>query len=292
VEIEEGIDGLVHISDMSWTKRVHHPSEVVKKGDKVQVVVLNMDTDNKRISLGMKQLIENPWDRLKDNYPVGIEIDCPIVRLLEKGVVVDLGNDIEGFVPISQLGIKGAVNNPADVLIIGDVLQLKVIEVDSENHRIVLAVRDMAEIKKLVKERLKAAQKSKAAEQEELATEIPAEEKVEVEEKAEPAAQTETAAVSVEEPTAQVPDQTAEKEKEQEVKEKKPKGETRKRAAKQQKVSAQENLSEEQDKVGEAKLEKKEETEPDRKEEVSSPELKADEKSDEESANVEKVENS
>jgi len=292
VEIEEGIDGLVHISDMSWTKRVHHPSEVVKKGDKVQVVVLNMDTDNKRISLGMKQLIENPWDRLKDNYPVGIEIDCPIVRLLEKGVVVDLGNDIEGFVPISQLGIKGAVNNPADVLIIGDVLQLKVIEVDSENHRIVLAVRDMAEIKKLVKERLKAAQKSKAAEQEELATEIPAEEKVEVEEKAEPAAQTETAAVSVEEPTAQVPDQTAEKEKEQEVKEKKPKGETRKRAAKQQKVSAQENLSEEQDKVGEAKLEEKEETEPDRKEEVSSPELKADEKSDEESANVEKVENS
>ncbi|OGG05217.1 MAG: hypothetical protein A3F83_08560, partial [Candidatus Glassbacteria bacterium RIFCSPLOWO2_12_FULL_58_11] len=139
VEIEEGIDGLVHISDMSWTKRVHHPSEIVKKGDKVQVVVLNMDTDNKRISLGMKQLTENPWDSLKEKFPVGTEVDCKIIRLLEKGVVVDLGNDVEGFVPVSQLGIRGTVNNPADVFRIEYQIGLKVIEVDPDNHRIVLA---------------------------------------------------------------------------------------------------------------------------------------------------------
>ncbi|HUU27615.1 MAG TPA: 30S ribosomal protein S1 [archaeon] len=184
VEIEEGIDGLVHISDMSWTKRVHHPSEVVKKGDKVQVVVLNMDIENKRISLGMKQLYENPWDRLKENYPVGTEVDCAIVRLLEKGVVVDLGNDVEGFVPISQLGIKGTVNNPAEVLKIGDVLDLRVIEVDPENHRIVLAVRDMVEVKKIAKERLKKSREEKRAEAEAEAAKAGKEEAREVKEEA------------------------------------------------------------------------------------------------------------
>ena len=127
VEIEEGIDGLVHISDMSWTKRIHHPSEVLKKGDKVQVIVLNMDVDNKRISLGIKQLQDNPWDNLPEKYPVGTEVEAPIVRLLEKGVVVDLGDDVEGFVPISQLGVRGAVNNPAEVYRVGDELDLKVI---------------------------------------------------------------------------------------------------------------------------------------------------------------------
>jgi small subunit ribosomal protein S1 len=157
VEIEDGIDGLVHISDMSWTKRIHHPSEMVKKGDKVKVVVLNMDVENKRISLGMKQLADNPWEQIGEKYPVGTEVDCPIVRLLEKGVVVDLGEDIEGFVPISQLGLKGTVSNPAEVYKIGDQLKLKIIENDPQNHRIVLAVRDMAEAKRYAKEQLKTA---------------------------------------------------------------------------------------------------------------------------------------
>lgn len=185
VEIEEGIDGLVHISDMSWTKRVHHPSEVVKKSDKVQVVVLNMDTENKRISLGMKQLTDNPWESLREKFPVGTEVDCPISRLLEKGVVVDLGDDVEGFVPVSQLGIRGTEANPADVYRNGDELELKVIEVDPDNHRIVLAVRDLAMAKKFVKERMKeiaeqeaaeaAAAEAKAAEKETAESETPEE---------------------------------------------------------------------------------------------------------------------
>ena len=166
VEIEEGIDGLVHISDMSWTKRVHHPSEMVKKSDKVQVIVLNMDVENKRISLGMKQLTENPWEGLRDKFPVGTEVDCPVTRLLEKGVVVDLGDDVEGFVPVSQLGIRGLVNNPAEIYRNGDKIELKVIEVDPDNHRIVLSVRDLAVAKKFVKERMKEIAEQEAAEKE------------------------------------------------------------------------------------------------------------------------------
>jgi small subunit ribosomal protein S1 len=139
VEIEPGIDGLIHISDMSWTKRVQHPSEVVKKGDAVDVVILNIDGENKRISLGLKQAEEDPWLRIGETYPIGMELRGRSVRLMDKGVVVDLGNDIEGFVPISQLGVPN-IENPGDAVKEGQVLELKVLEVDPIHHRIVLAV--------------------------------------------------------------------------------------------------------------------------------------------------------
>jgi predicted RNA-binding protein with RPS1 domain len=140
VEIEPGIDGLIHISDMSWTKRVQHPSEVVKKGDAVDVVILNIDSENKRISLGLKQAEEDPWLRIGETYPVGTEMRSKVVRLMDKGVVVDIGNDIEGFVPISQLGQGAAVNSPADVVYEGMNLDTRVLEVDPIHRRIVLSV--------------------------------------------------------------------------------------------------------------------------------------------------------
>ncbi len=139
VEIEPGIDGLIHISDMSWTKRVQHPSEVVKKGDTVDVVILNIDPDNKRISLGLKQAEEDPWLRIGETYPVGREIRGYAVRLMDKGVVVDLGSDLEGFVPMSQLGVEN-ISQPSDAVKEGQALDLKVLEVDPIHHRIVLAV--------------------------------------------------------------------------------------------------------------------------------------------------------
>src|SRR4051794_29286225 len=139
VEIEPGIDGLIHISDMSWTKRVQHPSEVVKKGDEVDVVILGVDAENKRISLGLKQTQDDPWEHLADQFHAGQEINGKVTRLQDKGVAVDLGDDVEGFVPVSQLGVTG-LQNPADVFIEGDDLEMRVTEVDAGNRRIVLEV--------------------------------------------------------------------------------------------------------------------------------------------------------
>src|SRR5690606_34757968 len=131
--------GLVHISDMSWTKRIQHPSEVVRKGDDVEVVILGVDADNKRISLGLKQTQEEPWGEIAQAYTPGREITGTISGLQDKGVAVDLGNDIEGFVPLSQIGVTG-LQNPADLFAEGDVLEMEVTEVDPENRRIVLNV--------------------------------------------------------------------------------------------------------------------------------------------------------
>src|SRR5712691_3090359 len=138
VEIALGIDGLIHISDMSWTKRVQHPSEVVKKGDEVDVLILNVDAENKRISLGLKQAQEDPWLRIGETYPVGTDLRGRVTRLMDKGVVVDLGSDIEGFVPMSQLGIPD-IQQPGDAVKEGQAVELKVLEVDPIHHRIVLA---------------------------------------------------------------------------------------------------------------------------------------------------------
>jgi len=139
VEIEAGIDGLIHISDMSWTKRVQHPSEVINKGDEVEVVILNIDGDNKRISLGLKQAMEDPWLKIGETLPIGTEMRGHAVRMMDKGVVVDLGNDLEGFAPMSQLGVAD-VSDPAEAVTEGQPLDVKVLEVDPIHHRIVVAV--------------------------------------------------------------------------------------------------------------------------------------------------------
>jgi len=144
VEIEPGIDGLIHISDMSWTKRVQHPSEVVRKGDDIEVVVLGVDPENKRISLGLKQLTEDPWEDLVKIYSPGVERDGPVVRLLDDGVVVDLGDDVEGFVPRSHVAVPPGKDVP-DVLEPGQTMGVRVIETDAANRRIVLTVTQMPE---------------------------------------------------------------------------------------------------------------------------------------------------
>ena len=144
VEIEPGIDGLVHVSDMSWTKRVEHPSEIVQKGDEVQVLVLDVDAEAKRISLGIKQLQDDPWPGISERFSAGVEPEGTVARVQEKGVVVDLGDDIEGFSPTSHTGVdEGAVLG--EYFRRGEALKVKVIESDAGNRRIVLEVTEVPE---------------------------------------------------------------------------------------------------------------------------------------------------
>jgi small subunit ribosomal protein S1 len=138
VELEQGVDGLVHISDLSWTKKVRHPGEIVKKGDEIEVIILGVDVDQRRISLGHKQIDDNPWDRFGDNYRVGTEVEGKIVRIIEKGVIVELPLGVDGFVPISQLAL-GQIKNIADKFKVGDELPLKVVEFDKDSKKIVLS---------------------------------------------------------------------------------------------------------------------------------------------------------
>ncbi|HTO89540.1 MAG TPA: 30S ribosomal protein S1 [Candidatus Sulfotelmatobacter sp.] len=140
VELEEGIDGLVHVSDMSWTKRVAHPSEVLKKGDTVEVVILSIDKEHRRISLGLKQVSEDPWPQLAERFPSGLELKGTINRLFDRGAIVDLGDGIEGFVPLSQIGIDD-LKRPNDAFEVGEELTMKVTRVDVPNHRLILSVK-------------------------------------------------------------------------------------------------------------------------------------------------------
>ncbi|MFV2007921.1 MAG: 30S ribosomal protein S1, partial [Longimicrobiales bacterium] len=147
VEIEPGIDGLVHVSDMSWTKRVEHPSEVVQKGEEVEVIVLDVDAENKRISLGLKQMQDDPWPEISERFTAGVEQAGSVVRVQDKGVVVDLGDDIEGFVPASHANMPEEEAEPEDYYEAGDAVELKVIESDAANRRIVLEITSTPEKK-------------------------------------------------------------------------------------------------------------------------------------------------
>jgi small subunit ribosomal protein S1 len=139
VELEEGVDGLVHISDLSWTKKIRHPGEVVKKGERLDVVILGIDVDQRRISLGHKQVNDNPWDSFEEVYKPGSPTEGKIVRIIEKGVIVELPTGVDGFVPASQLA-QSQVKHVADAFHVGDTLPLQVIEFEKDSKKIVLSV--------------------------------------------------------------------------------------------------------------------------------------------------------
>ena len=139
VELEQGVDGLVHISDLSWTKKIRHPGEVVKKNQNIDVIILGVDVEQRRISLGHKQITDNPWDTFENTYKTGVETTGKLTRIIEKGVIVELPLGVEGFVPASQLSTN-PIKNIADQFSIGDQLNLKVIVFDKDNKKIVLSV--------------------------------------------------------------------------------------------------------------------------------------------------------
>ena len=139
VELEPGIDGLVHISDLSWTKKLRHPGEMLEKGEEIEVMVLSIDPDQRRISLGHKQVLENPWEQFGDEYGVGSFTNGKVVRIIDKGVIVELPRGVDGFVPTSQLALA-PVKEIAEHFKIGDELPMNVIEFDADSKKIVLSV--------------------------------------------------------------------------------------------------------------------------------------------------------
>jgi small subunit ribosomal protein S1 len=134
-----GIDGLVHISELSWS-HVNHPSEVVQVGDKVEVMVLDVDLSRERISLGLKQTQEDPWKQLVKNFPVGSLVEGKVTKLVPFGAFVEIGDGVEGLVHISEMA-KGHVEKPEDVVSVGLAVHVKVMDVDMDRRRISLSVR-------------------------------------------------------------------------------------------------------------------------------------------------------
>ena len=142
VGLEDGIDGLIHISDMSWLKHIKHPSEVLKKGQKVQAVVVKVDKEKQRISLSLKQLSGDPWsNEIPEKYAVGSTVDCRIVKIADFGIFVELAEGIEGLIHVSESGVEPPVR-AEDVMKIGDEVRAKVTKIDTVEKKIALSIKE------------------------------------------------------------------------------------------------------------------------------------------------------
>ncbi len=141
VEIEEGIDALLHVSDISWTKKVTHPSEVLEKGQQIEVKVLSIDPENEKISVGLKQLEKDPWQEVIDAHPIGTHVEVEIAKLVSFGAFARMENGIEGLIHVSELS-KERVQKPEEVLSVGDKVNCKVISVDPQERKIGLSIRE------------------------------------------------------------------------------------------------------------------------------------------------------
>jgi len=140
VELEEGIDGMVHVSDMSWTRKINHPSEVLKKNDEVEALVLSIDKGNQRVSLGLKQLEDDPWSHIDDRFKVGEVVKGTVAKIASFGAFVSLAGDIDGLIHISQLS-EDHVEKVKDVIKVGDEIEARVIKVDKVERRIGLSIK-------------------------------------------------------------------------------------------------------------------------------------------------------
>jgi len=143
IEIEPGIEGLAHISELSWTKRINNPKEVLDVGDVVEAKILGYDLDKKRVSLGLKQLEENPWDTISDRYPIGMTLSKPVVKITNSGAFINLEEGIDGFLHIDDISWTKKVKNMASFCSEGDVIDVVVIRVEPDNRRIRLGVKQL-----------------------------------------------------------------------------------------------------------------------------------------------------
>jgi small subunit ribosomal protein S1 len=144
VELEAGVEGLIHVSEMSWSKRVKHPSKILNVGDSVDAMVLGVDPTARRISLGLKQVESNPWHDLADKYPVGSKINGKVRNLTEFGAFVEVEEEIDGLIHISDMSWSKKVKHPSEVLKKGDVVEAMVLNIDAENQRLSLGLKQLA----------------------------------------------------------------------------------------------------------------------------------------------------
>ena len=144
VELESGVEGLIHVSEMSWSKRVKHPSKILNVGDPVDAMVLGVDPTARRISLGLKQVETNPWHDLADKYPVGSKIQGKVRNLTEFGAFVEVEDDIDGLIHISDMSWSKRIKHPSEVLKKGDVVDAMVLNIDAENQRLSLGLKQLA----------------------------------------------------------------------------------------------------------------------------------------------------
>ncbi len=143
VELEEGVEGLIHVSEMTWSKKPRHPSKMVSVGDEVEVMVLNIETETKRISLGMKQLQPNPWDLVTENYPVGSVIEGKIKNITDFGVFIGIEEGIDGLIHVSDLSWTERIKHPSEKYTKGETIQAVVLKIDKENERFSLGIKQL-----------------------------------------------------------------------------------------------------------------------------------------------------
>ncbi len=143
IELEQGIEGLVHVSEMTWSKRMKHPSKIVSVGDAVEAVVLNVNPQERRISLGLKQLETNPWESLHEKYPVGSTVEGRVRNLTDFGAFIEIEDGIDGLVHVSNLSWTKRVKHPSEVLKKGDRVKAQVLAIEPENRRLSLGIKQL-----------------------------------------------------------------------------------------------------------------------------------------------------
>jgi small subunit ribosomal protein S1 len=144
IEIDRGVEGLVHVSEMSWTKRINKPSDVLKVGDEVEAVVLSIQKDEQKISLGLRQLEPNPWDMVRHNYPVGAHVRGSVRNITTYGAFIELEEGIDGMVHVSDMSWTRKINHPSEMLKKGDMIDATVLDVDVSQQRISLGMKQLA----------------------------------------------------------------------------------------------------------------------------------------------------
>jgi small subunit ribosomal protein S1 len=143
VELEEGIEGLIHVSEMSWTKKVRHPSKVVSVGEEVEAKVLDIKPESRRISLGMKQVVPNPWDVINEKYPVGTTIEGKIKNITDFGIFIGIDEGIDGLVHISDISWTKRIKHPSELYKKGDTVRAIVLDIDKKSERFSLGIKQM-----------------------------------------------------------------------------------------------------------------------------------------------------